>query len=120
MPLKCLTVRHFLPSFQLDAKKQQTDKFIALFTLIYVAIGFVVFILIPAGIFAAVDYWSYLDSVYFAVISQTTVGFGDLVTGKVDDVATGLFIDLETAVHGDSPWLCCIQVCAVWFYGKRC
>lgn len=89
---------HFLPSFQLDAKKQQTDKFIALFTLIYVAIGFVVFILIPAGIFAAVDYWSYLDSVYFAVISQTTVGFGDLVTGKVDDVAIGLFIDLETAV----------------------
>lgn len=66
---------------KLDAKQQQTDKFIALFTLIYVAIGFVVFILIPAGIFAAVDYWSYLDSVYFAVISQTTVGFGDLVTG---------------------------------------
>lgn len=72
--------------FQLDAKKQESNIFIALFTLICIAVGFVVFIFIPAGIFMVLDYWSYLEAVYFAVITLTTVGFGDLLTGKVDDV----------------------------------
>ncbi|XP_047496308.1 potassium channel subfamily K member 10-like [Penaeus chinensis] len=66
---------------KLDAKKQQSNMFIALFTLICIAVGLVVFIFIPAGIFTVIDYWSYLEAVYFAVITLTTVGFGDLLTG---------------------------------------
>ncbi|XP_063604688.1 potassium channel subfamily K member 10-like [Penaeus indicus] len=65
----------------LDVKKQQSNMFIALFTLICIAVGFVVFIFIPAGIFMVIDYWLYFDAVYFAVITLTTVGFGDMLAG---------------------------------------
>ncbi|XP_042877862.1 open rectifier potassium channel protein 1-like [Penaeus japonicus] len=66
---------------KLDSKKQQCRKTIALCTSVIIAIGFVVFVFIPAVIFMVVEHWSYLDAVYFAIISLTTIGFGDLVTG---------------------------------------
>lgn len=66
---------------KLDAKKQQSKMIIALFTFIYIAIGFVVFIFIPAVIFMVIEEWSYLTGIYYAFITLTTIGFGDLVTG---------------------------------------
>ena len=44
--------------------------------------GFSFFILIPAAIVMAVEDWGYGDAVYYAIISLTTVGFGDLVPSK--------------------------------------
>ena len=45
-------------------------------------VGFVVFVFIPATVFYYVETaWSYLDSVYYAFITLTTIGFGDFVTG---------------------------------------
>ncbi|XP_042877865.1 potassium channel subfamily K member 1-like isoform X2 [Penaeus japonicus] len=67
---------------KLDSKKQQSKMIIALFTFIYIAIGFVVFIFIPAVIFMVVEDWSYLNGIYYAFITLTTIGFGDLVTGS--------------------------------------
>lgn len=66
---------------KLDNEKQQSRKVIAFATCIYIAIGFVVFIFLPAVIFMVIEEWSYLDGVYFAFITLTTIGFGDLVTG---------------------------------------
>ena len=37
------------------------------------------FVMIPAAILARVEAWSYRESVYFIVVSLTTVGFGDYV-----------------------------------------
>ncbi|KAF6036732.1 hypothetical protein EB796_004974 [Bugula neritina] len=44
----------------------------------------VVFIfLIPAGIFMTLeDHWQYFDSIYYCVISLTTIGLGDFVPGE--------------------------------------
>lgn len=47
-----------------------------LFTLIF-------YILIPAGIFTAIEDWNYRESVYYATVTLTTVGFGDFVPGRV-------------------------------------
>ena len=52
--------------------------------LVYVIFGTIVFILLPAIIFRFVEAeWTYLDSVYFAFITLTTIGFGDMVAGNL-------------------------------------
>jgi hypothetical protein len=46
--------------------------------------GSVIFILAPAGIFCLIERnWTYLDSVYYAFITLTTIGLGDFVAGDV-------------------------------------
>ena len=42
--------------------------------------GCLVFVFIPSVVFIYVEEnWTYLDAVYFSVISLTKIGFGDLV-----------------------------------------
>ncbi|EFX86381.1 hypothetical protein DAPPUDRAFT_98013 [Daphnia pulex] len=52
--------------------------------LLYFIPGLVVFLVIPAGLFAIVEGWNYTDSFYYAFITLTTIGFGDLVAGQND------------------------------------
>jgi hypothetical protein len=42
---------------------------------------FVLFFLIPAGIYAHIESWSYLNAFYYCFISLSTVGLGDYVPG---------------------------------------
>ena len=52
------------------------------FTLLLV-VGFLACICIPSGIFwAAQGEWAYEESVYYAVSSLSTVGFGDYIPSK--------------------------------------
>ena len=48
----------------------------------YVILGWIVFIMLPAIVFTYIENWTYLESVYFAFISLTTIGFGEYVSGK--------------------------------------
>ena len=50
--------------------------------IVFNSLCFVVFSLIPAAIFMAIEGWSYLESWYYTVVTLTTVGFGDFVPGK--------------------------------------
>ncbi|XP_019622480.1 PREDICTED: potassium channel subfamily K member 10-like isoform X2 [Branchiostoma belcheri] len=44
--------------------------------------GVVVFLLIPGAIFTALEeYWTFMDGFYYAFVTLSTVGFGDLVAG---------------------------------------
>ena len=45
-------------------------------------LGISLFLLVPGGVFYYMEEWSYLTSCYFAVVTLSTVGFGDYVTGK--------------------------------------
>ena len=47
--------------------------------LILVLIGWCFFAVLPALVFSHIERWSYGESLYFAVVTLTTVGFGDYV-----------------------------------------
>lgn len=68
-------------NWKLGESKPKVHKL--LHTIIITAIGFVLFLLIPAGIFVALEGWNYGTAVYFGLITATTVGFGDYVAGSL-------------------------------------
>ncbi|KAM7417514.1 hypothetical protein PAMA_017245 [Pampus argenteus] len=49
--------------------------------LLSIVIGCLIFLAVPAVVFQKVENWSFLESLYFVVITLTTVGFGDYVPG---------------------------------------
>ncbi|KAA8588826.1 potassium channel subfamily K member 4 [Etheostoma spectabile] len=46
-----------------------------------ILIGCLIFLAVPTVVFQNVEQWSFLESLYFVVITLTTVGFGDYVPG---------------------------------------
>uniref|UniRef100_A0A3B4AWX3 Potassium channel domain-containing protein n=1 Tax=Periophthalmus magnuspinnatus TaxID=409849 RepID=A0A3B4AWX3_9GOBI len=49
-------------------------------TLIFILFGCLLFVALPAVIFKHIEGWSALESIYFVVITLTTIGFGDFVS----------------------------------------
>ena len=63
---------------------------------VYLIFGHVIFILIPAIALSQIESnWDYLDAVYFAFITLTTIGFGDFVAGKMYIFPNFLHFDVE-------------------------
>uniref|UniRef100_A0A674I2Q3 Potassium channel subfamily K member 4 n=1 Tax=Terrapene triunguis TaxID=2587831 RepID=A0A674I2Q3_9SAUR len=54
--------------------------------LLFILIGCILFVTIPTIVFQRVEGWTLLESVYFVVITLTTVGFGDYVGDLIDIV----------------------------------
>ena len=52
-----------------------------LLMILYTLLYFVIFSFIPAAIIMQFEDWTYLQSLYFTVVTLTTVGFGDFVPG---------------------------------------
>ncbi|KAL4630462.1 potassium channel subfamily K member 2 [Arapaima gigas] len=50
-------------------------------TVLFILFGCLLFVTIPAIIFKHIEGWSALESIYFVVITLTTIGFGDFVAG---------------------------------------
>uniref|UniRef100_A0A8C6U9D5 Potassium channel, subfamily K, member 4a n=1 Tax=Neogobius melanostomus TaxID=47308 RepID=A0A8C6U9D5_9GOBI len=46
-----------------------------------ILIGCLIFLAVPTVVFQEVEEWSFIESLYFVVITLTTVGFGDFVPG---------------------------------------
>lgn len=51
-------------------------------TVLFILFGCLLFVAIPAIIFQHIEGWSTLESIYFVVITLTTIGFGDFVAGS--------------------------------------
>ena len=48
-----------------------------------IGMGIILFIMLPAIVFHHTESgWTYLDSVYYSVVSISTIGFGDLINGQ--------------------------------------
>uniref|UniRef100_A0A452TLF7 Potassium two pore domain channel subfamily K member 10 n=1 Tax=Ursus maritimus TaxID=29073 RepID=A0A452TLF7_URSMA len=63
-------------------KKQVSQtKIRVISTILFILAGCVVFVTIPAVIFRYIEGWTALESIYFVVVTLTTVGFGDFVAG---------------------------------------
>uniref|UniRef100_A0A672P784 Potassium channel, subfamily K, member 2b n=1 Tax=Sinocyclocheilus grahami TaxID=75366 RepID=A0A672P784_SINGR len=50
-------------------------------TMLFILFGCLLFVALPAIIFKHIEGWSALESIYFVVITLTTIGFGDFVAG---------------------------------------
>ncbi|KPP66472.1 potassium channel subfamily K member 2-like [Scleropages formosus] len=50
-------------------------------TVLFILFGCLLFVTIPAFVFKHIEGWSTLESIYFVVITLTTIGFGDFVAG---------------------------------------
>ena len=44
-----------------------------------------IFVLIPGFVFSAIEEWNLRESIYFTVVTLTTVGFGDFVPAQRND-----------------------------------
>uniref|UniRef100_A0A8D0HMC4 Potassium two pore domain channel subfamily K member 10 n=1 Tax=Sphenodon punctatus TaxID=8508 RepID=A0A8D0HMC4_SPHPU len=63
-------------------KKQVSQtKIRVISTILFILAGCIVFVTIPAVIFKHIEGWTALESIYFVVVTLTTVGFGDFVAG---------------------------------------
>lgn len=51
-------------------------------TLLFILFGCLLFVTLPAVIFKHIEGWNALESIYFVVITLTTIGFGDFVAGE--------------------------------------
>ncbi|KAM9381110.1 potassium channel subfamily K member 10 [Phaethornis superciliosus] len=68
-------------------KKQVSQtKIRVISTILFILAGCVVFVTIPAVIFKHIEGWTALESIYFVVVTLTTVGFGDFVAGGNADI----------------------------------
>ena len=51
------------------------------FTVLYLLVGFLLFVFAPAVVFTWLEGWNYRESVYYAFITLSTIGFGDFTAG---------------------------------------
>lgn len=64
------------------SKNEKIDKIIK--SCVVTLSGFGILIFIPSAIFHAVEGWTFLECVYYCIVTLTTVGFGDFVAGNSD------------------------------------
>ncbi|XP_018900006.2 uncharacterized protein Ork1 isoform X1 [Bemisia tabaci] len=49
----------------------------------YLAQGIVIFIIFPSGMFVYFEGWTFNESIYYAFVTLTTIGYGDFVAGQL-------------------------------------
>jgi hypothetical protein len=49
---------------------------------LYLVPGFVIFIFLPTGVLMHFEGWTFVESLYYAFVTLTTIGFGDFVAGN--------------------------------------
>lgn len=52
-------------------------------TAIFILWGVLVHLVIPPFVFMSQEGWTYVEGLYFSFVTLTTIGFGDLVAGKL-------------------------------------
>jgi hypothetical protein len=50
--------------------------------ILYLIPGFVIFLILPSCIFMHFESWTFIKSFYYAFVTLTTIGFGDIVAGN--------------------------------------
>ena len=74
---------------------------------------FTLLILIPGGIFTRIETWNYRESVYFTVVTLTSVGFGDFVPIQAGSESTDVQIAMYKIISSIWLWVGLSLVSAV-------
>lgn len=67
---------------KLFRKQSKSNTVKLLKTVLIALLGFAILIFIPAAAFHSVEDWTMFEGIYYAVITLTTIGFGDYVAGE--------------------------------------
>lgn len=96
-------------------------------TLIMVAVCFLV-ACAASGLYSAVEGWSYLESMYFCLVTFSTMGFGDMVSGQQEPYEASWFYQITNTLvifFGVGCTYCLLNLIAVmikamlnWILGK--
>lgn len=70
-----------LPSSVFQKRQVRPTTVRVISAVLSILIGCLIFLAVPTVVFQRVEEWSFLQSLYFVVITLTTVGFGDFVPG---------------------------------------
>uniref|UniRef100_A0A8C4QYJ6 Potassium channel, subfamily K, member 2a n=1 Tax=Eptatretus burgeri TaxID=7764 RepID=A0A8C4QYJ6_EPTBU len=54
---------------------------------LFILIGLLIFLVLPTVVFMKTEEWTTLESIYFVIITLTTIGFGDYVAGHNSEVS---------------------------------
>lgn len=77
-----LSIHLYAPIFTPLQKWQVSATIVRILSaLLFILIGCLLFVSVPTMIFQRVEGWTLLKSVYFVVVTLTTIGFGDYVAG---------------------------------------
>ena len=68
-------------------------------------ITLVVFVIIPGAIFSSIETWNFREGVYYAVVSLTTVGFGDFVPAQAGSQSSNILTYLYKFLSAAWLWL---------------
>ena len=60
----------------------RSNRALATTLIIFILIGLVLFIIIPAGVFYALEDWTFGEAIYCCFITVLTIGYADFVPGK--------------------------------------
>ncbi len=52
-------------------------------TAIFLLWGVLIHLVLPPFVFMSQEGWTYIEGLYFSFVTLTTIGFGDLVAGKL-------------------------------------
>jgi hypothetical protein len=69
--------------------------------ILYLIPGFVIFIFLPTGVFMHFEGWTFVESLYYAFVTLSTIGFGDFVAGN--EIS---FCQLQFSVGNTEPPFC--------------
>lgn len=76
---------------------------------------FILVILLGSKIYQNVEGWSYLDSVYFTVVTMTTIGYGDIVPVT----SAGKMITIFASFFGIAMVFYLISVIGSYFFERK-
>ncbi|XP_054647184.1 uncharacterized protein kcnk4a [Dunckerocampus dactyliophorus] len=80
MPWQRSSGKKVLPSFCVEVKRKVRPTTVRVISAVLsILIGCLIFLAVPTVVFQKSEDWSFLESLYFVVITLTTVGFGDYV-----------------------------------------
>ena len=90
--------------------------------LVLILLGSVIFIWLAAASFSYMEKWDYIDAVYFAFITLTTIGFGDMVPGEYG-LGLGLTSKMRVKTHVNYQGFSVMKdtFCTViWIFSEVC